>query len=295
MSNRVFYASQCVSIGGTTVQGAQSVTIATSYKVDKYNQLGHTSVLNALASPPDVEVTISKNLDGSATMFSMYGANLVDLSDVQNDIVVGIGSDTDLEVNGGAGIKMTGCYLKSVKYAMQLEGAFTEECSFVGGDKQIDGSASAPGISGAKVLTRRNFQLTGLPAEVAGQKIQSVSISADLGREALYELGAAIPFFRSPTFPAEITCEISVLAQSNAAEQSFNEIDEVGCVKVNLPEEQQITISLCDADSGAAGYSFNLGDKCILQSVNYSGGDTGGGNVTVTYSYTTSNTLAVSG
>ena len=297
MSNRIFYASQAVSIAATNgsptaIQGAQSVTIATSYKVDKYNQLGHTSVLNSIAMPPEVEVTITKNLDGSPTMFGTYGATLVGLANTQKDIYVGVGDDTALELASGAAIKMTGCYLKSVKYAMQIEGAFTEECSFVGGDKQLSGTLSAPTTSGAKVLTRRNFAGSTLPSEVAGLKIQSVSISADLGREALYELGNPVAFFRSPTFPAEITCEISVLAQAASDETAFPEGSEAGCDTDNLPLEQPISIVLCDAGSGS-GYTFNLGDKCILQSVNYSGGDTGGGNVTITYSYTTSNSLTV--
>ena len=38
---------------------------------------------------------------------------------------------------------------------------------------------------------------------------------------------------------------------------------------------------------------FDLGDKCKLTSVNYSGGDTGGGNATITYSYSTFNELSI--
>ena len=292
MSNRIFYASQAVSIAGTPVQGAQSVTIATTYKVDKYNQLGHTSVLNSVAMAPEVEVTITKNLDGSATMFGQYGSTLVGLANTQHTIKVGVGDDTALQVASGSAIQMTGMYLKSVKYAMQIEGAFTEECSFVGGDKTLTGTVNAPGTSGAKVLTRRNFSGSTLPSEVTSSKIQSVSISADLGREALYELGNPVAFFRAPTFPAEITCEISVLAQDSAEEVAFAQASESGCSPVDLPVEQSISIVLCDAGSGS-GYVFNLGSKCILQSVNYSGGDTGGGNVTITYSYTTSNSLTV--
>lgn len=293
MSNRIFYASQAVKIGSTVVQGAQSVTIATTYKVDKYNQLGHSSVLNSLAMAPEVEVTITKNLDGSPTMFSEYGSTLVGIANTQKTIMVGVGDDTALQVASGSAIQMTGMYLKSVKYGMQIEGAFTEECSFVGGDKQLTGTVSAPATSGAKVFTRRNFSGSTLPSEVTSAKIQSVSISADLGREALYELGNPIAFFRSPTFPAEITCEITVLAQAASAEVAFPESSETGCIPDNLPSEQAISIVLCGASSGVTGYTFNLGSKCILQSVNYSGGDTGGGNVTITYSYTTSNSLTV--
>ena len=56
----------------------------------------------------------------------------------------------------------------------------------------------------------------------------------------------------------------------------------------NLGAGEQITI----ADS--AGTRLDLGNKNKLTSVSYSGGDTGGGNATVTFSYSTFNDLTVS-
>ena len=50
---------------------------------------------------------------------------------------------------------------------------------------------------------------------------------------------------------------------------------------------QIIRIATCE------GTRIFLGDKNKLASVNYGGGDAGGGNVTVTYSYTTFNDFTV--
>jgi hypothetical protein len=52
---------------------------------------------------------------------------------------------------------------------------------------------------------------------------------------------------------------------------------------------------LCDPASSpaATGYMIDLGTKNKLTSVNYTGGDTGGGNATITYSYQTFNYLKV--
>ena len=109
----------------------------------------------------------------------------------------------------------------------------------------------------------------------------------------MYKLGQYTPFFRSIQFPLEITCEIAVIATTHDGVQIAVSANE-GCIApTGVPGGQQITIVLCPAGSGAAGYTFNLGDKNTLQSVNYSGGDTGGGNVTITYSYTTANTLSI--
>ena len=50
---------------------------------------------------------------------------------------------------------------------------------------------------------------------------------------------------------------------------------------------QKIVIKLDD------GTAFDMGDNNKLSSVTYTGGDTGGGNVTVTYSYSNFNSLTV--
>ena len=48
-------------------------------------------------------------------------------------------------------------------------------------------------------------------------------------------------------------------------------------------KDKSIKIVLCD------GTTLDLGNKNKLTNVNYTGGDTGGGNATVSYSYTTYN------
>jgi hypothetical protein len=62
-----------------------------------------------------------------------------------------------------------------------------------------------------------------------------------------------------------------------------------------LPAIQPILINLCDPSDGTTSYSFDLGASNRLTSVNYQGGDTGGGNATITFSYTTYNELTISG
>ena len=306
MSNRIFYASQSIAVAtggagpGTVVQGATSVSLATSFSLDKMYQLGHISVYDQIVNAPEVEVTIAKNLDGNDTIYKLAtgGGTLVATSAAAPTLTLAIGSDTDAQLvaNSSASVVMTGCFLKSVKYDMQVEGAFTEECSFVGSSKTVTATAgTSPATSGAKVLSRRNFKLNGtLPSEVSGKNLQSVSISADLGREAMYKLGQFTPFFRAVQFPLEITCEIAVLATANDG-VLLTQSDMNGCTVAGVPSGQQITIILCEASGGTDKYTFNLGDKNTLQSVNYSGGDTGGGNVTITYSYTTANTLTITG
>jgi len=120
--------------------------------------------------------------------------------------------------------------------------------------------------------------------------IQNVSISTDFGREDILELGRKTPYYRSPNFPIEVTCEIEAISVSgdfvDAIESGRPEYVSTVNAGNNTPEES-IKIVLED------GTVFDLGSKNRLSSVSYGGGDAGGGNATTTFSYTTFNDLKV--
>ena len=120
--------------------------------------------------------------------------------------------------------------------------------------------------------------------------VQSITVSTDFGREEIFELGTRQPYARVVTFPVEVTTDIEVLSVSG---DMINALSDgcgatTGCAGVvdNL-SNQEIRITACE------GTRIYLGTKNKLASVNYGGGDAGGGNVTVTYSYTTFNDFTV--
>lgn len=119
--------------------------------------------------------------------------------------------------------------------------------------------------------------------------IQNISISCDLNRESVQELGRKSPYTRYANFPVEVTCEIEAITGSG---DFINALEE-GAYAVNTENygnntaNETIFIRLHD------GTTFDLGAKNRLSSVNYTGGDAGGGNVTTTYSYSTYNALNV--
>lgn len=120
--------------------------------------------------------------------------------------------------------------------------------------------------------------------------IQNCTISTDFGREDILELGRKAPYYRAPNFPIEVTCELEVIAISGDFVSAYEEgrSDYVGTVNQgNNTAEERIKIVLRD------GTFFDLGSKNRLSSVSYGGGDAGGGNVTITYSYTNFNDLIV--
>ncbi len=121
--------------------------------------------------------------------------------------------------------------------------------------------------------------------------IQSISCSVDLNRQQINELGHLGPYTRYANFPVEVTCDISVISISgdmvSATENGIYSTG-VGCgnFRGNL-RNATIRVASCE------GTRVYLGLKNKLQNISYAGGDTGGGNVTVTYSFRNFNDFTV--
>jgi len=136
------------------------------------------------------------------------------------------------------------------------------------------------------------------PVGVPKVHIQNINISCDLNRESVQELGRKAPYTRYANFPVEVTCEIETISSSGDFVPALEEGIKSGTINGNsyaLGSEnygnntanETIVIKLHD------GTVLDLGTKNRLSSVNYTGGDAGGGNVTTTYSYSTYNALSV--
>lgn len=117
-----------------------------------------------------------------------------------------------------------------------------------------------------------------------GAHISSISISTDLGRDQIFELGRKAPYYRYVTFPTEVRTEIEMVARSG----DMISATEAGVFSggTNL-QNQSIRVATKE------GLRINLGTKNKLNSCNTSGGDTGGGNVTVSYSFTNYNYFTI--
>jgi hypothetical protein len=117
-----------------------------------------------------------------------------------------------------------------------------------------------------------------------GAHITSISVSTDLGRDQLFELGRKAPYYRFVTFPTEVKCDIEMIARSG----DLVSATEAGVFSggTNLRNE---SIRLATKE----GTRINLGTKNKLNSVNTSGGDTGGGNVSIQYSFVNYNFFTV--
>lgn len=229
-------------------------------------------------------------------------------------------------------VTMSGMVVSSVQYQFPIDGNFSESTTFVGNNKvwrsatpftfsgQFLDNADFPVASAGSggVNRRQHMQFrptvdtldangqvadpdcTILPKNIPGItssgtnnlqsdgfyacKLQSISVSTDLGREQILQLGHKTPYHRFVTFPVEVTTEIEVISVSGDM-ISATEAGVFGNGS-NL-QNQSIRVAVQE------GLRLNMGTKNKLASVGMSAGDAGGGNQTLTFSYTTFNDLSV--
>ena len=330
---RIFYACQAVAIAprGTSsltsshiVEGAQSVGMSSTFTLDQVFELGQIEIYENVEEVADIEVNLEKVIDGKKLIYTLASndackTDLVAASKERCDVHVAIFDDG---LSHATGVPRNVCYnsgmfISSVAYNYSVDGTATESVSLVGNDRfwhktqagvigqapdTIWGTSSnlvgGAGIDGTdepvKLVRRVNVNVAGsiIPGEVAAQQdasnavgigsgmhIQSIAVSTDFGQEQIQELGRFGPYTRYATFPIEVTCDFEVIATSG-------DFISVSGDNANLTN-QQIRIK------DEAGTVIDLGGKNKLSSVSYTGGDTGGGNATITYSYSNFNVLTV--
>jgi len=157
-----------------------------------------------------------------------------------------------------------------------------------------NGASTDPNIS---VLPREVYGVTSSGTnELAadgnfGAHVNNITLSADFGREQINELGRKGPYHRFVTFPVEVTCEVEVTSGSgdmiSATEAGILTTSSSPCSDSGNLYNGTIRLASCDDTR------LYLGTKNKLASVNYTGGDAGGGNVSVSYTFTTFNDFTV--
>ena len=317
-NKRVFWAVQAVCIvpmndSGASlteahvVKGLQSAGIPTNFELEQVFEMGQLSIYENIETIPDVEVTLEKVIDGHSLIYLMASPKGTgSISYGQNDradVYLGIYADTADNAGGATPqgtVFCSGMYVSSVSYTIPVDGSATESVTLVGNDKTWGGSNMAgalgfgsdtppSGIQRRENLIKANqvlpLDIDGVTANASGGwgsdcHLQTITVSTDLGREEILELGAFEPYHRYVTFPVEVTSEFECIAVSG------DMVSAQGSSTSNL-SNHYIALVLGDSTK------LDLGLQNKLQSVSYAGADTGGGNATITYSYSNFNDLVV--
>ena len=257
--------------------------------------------------------------------------DLVSLSNNRVHFRLGIYGDDQQYISGDAqsSVLCSGMYLSSFNYTFPVDGNATEEVTLVGNSK-IWNTGAVPGIQTATfnagsifspgteidsirpsqnsgILRRQYLNVLGsvLPTGSGGIRttgpgilphVQNITLSASLGREQINQLGKFGPYCRYATFPIEVTSEFEIIAQDGDGTDAKDFANDTFCgsLKKNLVNKP-IVISVCDGDytNTNNSMSFDLGTKNTLTSINYTGGDTGGGNATITYGFRNFNNFKI--
>lgn len=319
-NKRIFYAVQKAGFSKdglntfTPVHGLQSIGISTKFNLEQVFEIGQIAIYDNVENIPDIEVTMEKVLDGYPLLYHLAtngstSASLSGRSAARCIVGLSIYSDVQDSASGTplAQCTMSGMYVSSAGYDFQVQGNSTESVTLVGNNKvwsntftagtfdNTDSPAAAEGVN------RRQDVLFGsagclLPKDIPGisasgtnelaagtygAHVQSIKVSANLGREQLFELGRKGPYHRYVQFPVEVKTDIEVLSLQGDNVQALEEAD-------NLTN-QTIVVKTRE------GTNINLGTKNKLATIQYGGANAGGngGNATDTYSYTTFNDFTV--
>ena len=332
-NNRIFYPIQAVGIGksptptGSIVsessgfrwmKGVQTAGMSVTFNNEEVMQLGQLEVYQDIEDTPDVEVNIEKVIDGHHLLYlqavgNAGTGNIIQALDKKSDVYFVIYPDTNTASSGNtieSLIYCSGMYAASYGLNFSVDGNATETLGLIGSNKQeytidqlTDMSLNTgfapmghtPHSPNVNVGRRQHVQTAAstIPASVqkairgGSGNIQSISMSVDFGRENLYELGRFGPYYRSSTAPISVTCDFEVISISgdrvNVSETTTNLV----------PESIKIFVDTNGANGGEGQMTVDLGTRNKLTSVQYGGGDAGGGNSSVTYSYRNLNYMLI--
>jgi hypothetical protein len=251
-------------------------------------------------------------------------ATLIGRSNQRANLALSIYADNGGPLASGTPVQqciISGGYVSQLSYNFSIGGFFSESVSFVANSKiWLTGGYTFNGFSaegGVASLTpaapegvnrRQNFNWNGslLPLNIPGvsssgtndpivtgansgsygASVQSIKISANLGREELLELGRRVPYFRYVKFPVQVNTSIEVIDKTG---------DLVSCTDVGVYANGRNVIPYAMRVKDTEGIAIDLGANNVLNGVTMSGGNAGasGTNSMMTFNYQTFNDLTV--
>ena len=152
-NKRVIYAQRAVAISAngaainTTydiAKGVQEVGVSTNFRNNPYFQMGQLAIYEDVEELPDVEVTMSKLLDGRSLLYHLATSaggttspTLIGRQNAKCVFTMGVYPDTNDYATGSPPsiVQCSGLFPSSVQYSFPIDGTFTESVTFVGNDK----------------------------------------------------------------------------------------------------------------------------------------------------------------
>ena len=136
MANRIYFANQQVAfrkdgdITWIAAHGVQSVAVTTTFNLEQAFELGQLAIYENIEGVPDIEVTMSKVLDGYPLIYHLatdedshnHGPTLAGRSNASCIVGLGIWPDTQDSASGNPIQQMeaSGMFCSAVSYNFPL-------------------------------------------------------------------------------------------------------------------------------------------------------------------------------
>jgi hypothetical protein len=125
-----------------TLFGVQDVGISTNFNLQQYFELGQLELYDQIEGLADIQVTISKILDGKpliwhrSTQGSTAGPSLINRSSAKCILGMAIFDETNDSASGTPGniVECSGLFPSSISYTLNTNDAFAESMTLVGND-----------------------------------------------------------------------------------------------------------------------------------------------------------------
>lgn len=189
-------------------------------------------------------------------------------------------NDSPISINGSGGVN------RREDVLFVYPGGF-------GPGRDANGAVSGDGTVLPRAIYGISASGTNDTSSVTGAKgchVKSFSASVNLGRENLFELGRRAPYNRYVKFPVEVTTEIGVTSVSGdliSVREDGITAGAGSCPVGSNLQNETIRLHMCE------GLQLDLGKLNKLKTVAVTGGDTGGANEEVTYTYSNFNDFTV--
>lgn len=305
-NSRIFYGLQQVKVGSTVLNGVQSVGASSTTNVENFSRFGSVNATTILQDL-DLEITIENALGSSWT--NVLGAmNFTNISTaIDTPVTVEI---QYLTATGHTKVVTLSAIISSYSIQMGVDGPATESVTFqnAGTAVFIDGTDGAaletPEGNICAVITRPKF--SGFSTSYSDDacdaatwsaannysNVLSVSASMDIGTEKVNVLGQSLSFGKYVTFPIDTSMEVELHLDPSAGTVDDTN-DTMGSFSSGSIDQNN-TSSLVDRTYHTLiklpyNYYFMTGAR--LTGVSRSGGDVGGGQVSITESYSSVNDL----
>lgn len=307
-NSRIFYGLQQVKVGSTVLNGVQSVGASSTTNVENFSRfgsIGATTILQDL----DLEITIENALgSGWANVLTAAGISGVSTS-IDTPVAVEI---QYLTATGHTKVVTLSAILSSYSIQMGVDGPATESVTFqnagtaVFTDGTDDTALGTPAGNICAVITRPNFSgfstsysddaCDPAPTWAAANNysnVLSVSASMDIGTEKVNVLGQSLSFGKYVTFPIETSMEVELHLDPAAGTYADDADDTMGGFLsgsfTNPGDTSLIDRTYHTLIKLPSNYYYMTGAR--LTGVSRSGGDVGGGQVSITESFSSVNDL----